>query len=585
MSITRDLSNFYVSQSFYRLIQLDPNDNKSLVNGVGNFIGDIRITGSLEFSDKLRTILPDTSQISIYIDKSTKKPIIENETAYLSASLGVVQFGEGVPISPPYFGGESGLGTFYLDVISGDLYYYTISTESSSSVIGFVVGNMLSSSFSLSHNFNFTDVLVSTYEAYGNYEAVYPDVYYSSENSVLLDFSPNILQTNEISASILNYNPTYQQYLIGNGINNSFTLTHGFNTRDLIVLLRESGSLRELVTTDVGYTTDSTVSLDFLLPPNTNEYIATLIPFTSSIANTYSQLVGDGINRDYLINHSLQTRNVFVMLRENQSPYKRVYPAIYHTNKNYITLGFNNPVQLNKYTVNVMGFPEEDSPEILSLIVGNGIESTFNLNHNFDFKDVLVSAYENTNPFEQVYADIYYNSENSFEIDFSPNILQNDQISVSILNYGNTYEQYLVGDGINDVYTISHGFNTRNLIVLLRETGASNQLVISDINFTTQGTISIGFATPPDTNEYIATLIPFTSSIANTHSQLIGDGINNAFTVAHTLNSRNIFVSVRENQPPYKQVYPSIYHTTLNDITLEFDSVVQLNQYVVNILG
>jgi hypothetical protein len=273
------------------------------------------------------------------------------------------------------------------------------------------------------------------------------------------------------------------------------------------------------------------------------------------------------------------------MLRENQSPYKRVYPAIYHTNKNYITLGFNNPVQLNKYTVNVMGFPEEDSPEILSLIVGNGIESTFNLNHNFDFKDVLVSAYENTNPFEQVYADIYYNSENSFEIDFSPNILQNDQISVSILNYGNTYEQYLVGDGINDVYTISHGFNTRNLIVLLRETGASNQLVISDINFTTQGTISIGFATPPDTNEYIATLIPFTSSIANTHSQLIGDGINNAFTVAHTLNSRNIFVSVRENQPPYKQVYPSIYHTTLNDITLEFDSVVQLNQYVVNILG
>jgi hypothetical protein len=355
MSITRDLSNFYVSQSFYRLVQLEPNDNTSLVNGVGNFIGDIRITGSLEFSDKLRTILPDTSQISIYIDKSTKKPIIENETSYLSASIGVVQFGEGVPISPPYFGGESGLGTFYLDVISGDLYYYTISAESGSNIIGFVVGNMLSSSFSLNHNFNFTDVLVSTYEAYGTYEEVYPDIYYSSENSVLLDFSPSILQTNEISASVLNYNSAYQQYLIGNGTNSSFTLTHGFNTRDLIVLLRESGSLREVVTTDIEYTTNSSVSLNFLLPPNINEYVATLIPFTSSIANTHFELIGDDNNSEFTITHGFGTRDVFVSVRETQSPYKRVYPSVYHTNINQITLKFNFIVPSDQYTVNILG--------------------------------------------------------------------------------------------------------------------------------------------------------------------------------------------------------------------------------------
>lgn len=355
MPIEKNLSNFYVSESFYRLVQLNPNDNKSLVNGIGQYIGDIKITGSLEFGDKLKTVFPDSSQISIYIDQINKRPIIQDETTAFSSSIGVIQQGYGIPTQAPVFGGTAGIGTFYVDINTGDLYYYTFTFESGSNILSFVVGNMVSSSFTLQHNLGYDDIIVSTYESMYPFEELYPSKYLSDSNSVLLDFTPNVPTLNSVSASILNYGSTYNRFLIGDSVNTSFILTHSFNTRELMVLLRESGSQRQIVNSDVAYTALNTVTVNFSYPPNSNEYVATLVPFSSSLGVVYTETIGDATNTIFNISHSLGTRDVFVVVRQSNAPYNSVYPSIYHTNENYIQLEFTSPPTLNEYIVNILG--------------------------------------------------------------------------------------------------------------------------------------------------------------------------------------------------------------------------------------
>ena len=133
MSITRNLSNFYVSESFNRLLQLDPNDGKSVLGGFGNFTGDIKLTGSLEIGSRFKTNLPDSSSIAIYVDPSTTVPIIENETTTASASLALLEFGMVTPSGSPAYAGTSGIGTFYVNTVNGDLFIYTFVASGSRS--------------------------------------------------------------------------------------------------------------------------------------------------------------------------------------------------------------------------------------------------------------------------------------------------------------------------------------------------------------------------------------------------------------------------------------------------------------------
>lgn len=48
MSNVRDLSNLHISESFYRLMQTDPTDDKTLLDGTGSLVTNLAISGTLE---------------------------------------------------------------------------------------------------------------------------------------------------------------------------------------------------------------------------------------------------------------------------------------------------------------------------------------------------------------------------------------------------------------------------------------------------------------------------------------------------------------------------------------------------------
>lgn len=64
---------------------------------------------------------------------------------------------------------------------------------------------------------------------------------------------------------------------IGDGTNTSFLLTHNLNSRDVVVMIRESASPYAQVITDVEMTTVNTITVKFAQPPATNEYTVTII--------------------------------------------------------------------------------------------------------------------------------------------------------------------------------------------------------------------------------------------------------------------------------------------------------------------
>lgn len=48
MSNVRDLSNLHISESFYRLMQMDPLDDKTLLDGTGSILTNIAVSGTIE---------------------------------------------------------------------------------------------------------------------------------------------------------------------------------------------------------------------------------------------------------------------------------------------------------------------------------------------------------------------------------------------------------------------------------------------------------------------------------------------------------------------------------------------------------
>jgi hypothetical protein len=72
---------------------------------------------------------------------------------------------------------------------------------------------------------------------------------------------------------------------------------------------------------------------------------------------------------------------------------------------------------------------------------------------------------------------------------------------------------------------------------------------------------------------------------ADKYATSIGDGVNTAYTVTHSLSTRDVIVEVHEIASPYARVYPQIEHTTTDTVTITFADAPTSNQYRVTVMG
>ncbi len=81
--------------------------------------------------------------------------------------------------------------------------------------------------------------------------------------------------------------------------------------------------------------------------------------------------------------------------------------------------------------------------------------------------------------------------------------------------------------------------------------------------------------------------VPLTSTVAIKRTFTIGNGIDSVYVVNHALNSRDLYVSVRENfGPDYSQIQVSVTFIDLNNISIDMaEEIIPNDSYVVTVIG
>lgn len=78
---------------------------------------------------------------------------------------------------------------------------------------------------------------------------------------------------------------------------------------------------------------------------------------------------------------------------------------------------------------------------------------------------------------------------------------------------------------------------------------------------------------------------PISSTIAVKKTFTIGNGVDATYIVNHNLNSRDIYVRVRENFGDFSVVEVSVTFADLNNISIDMGDIIESGSYVVTIIG
>jgi hypothetical protein len=134
----------------------------------------------------------------------------------------------------------------------------------------------------------------------------------------------------------------------------------------------------------------------------------------------YSTAIGDGTNSTYVITHGFGTRNVLVVIRNAASPYEVINARWEATTTNTITVDFSSPVASETVIVSVYGAVTGISTgSSYYQTIGNGTDSSFTLTHNFNTRDVVVTARNAASPYEVINVRWEAETTNTVLVDFS----------------------------------------------------------------------------------------------------------------------------------------------------------------------
>jgi hypothetical protein len=66
---------------------------------------------------------------------------------------------------------------------------------------------------------------------------------------------------------------------------------------------------------------------------------------------------------------------------------------------------------------------------------------------------------------------------------------------------------------------------------------------------------------------------------------LVGDGINSSYTITHDMNSRDMYVNVRETGGDYNMVFAGVSFVNLNSLSINFGNVIGINSHLITIIS
>jgi hypothetical protein len=144
---------------------------------------------------------------------------------------------------------------------------------------------------------------------------------------------------------------------IGDGTSTTFTINHGFGTRNIVVVVRNANSPYESVDVRWEATTTDSVTFDFSSPPNSDSLVATIYSTVTGILTGSSlfNTIGDGSTTSFVVNHGFNTRDVVLTARNANSPYENIDIRWEATTANTVTVDFSSPPESNSVRIGIYG--------------------------------------------------------------------------------------------------------------------------------------------------------------------------------------------------------------------------------------
>ena len=131
-----------------------------------------------------------------------------------------------------------------------------------------------------------------------------------------------------------------------------------------------------------------------------------------------------------------------------------------------------------------------------------------------------------------------------------------------------------IGDGTSSSYVITHGFGTRNVVVVIRNAASPYEVINAHWEATTTNAITVDFSSPLTSESVIVLVYGAVTGVStgSSYYQTIGNGTDSSFTLTHNFNTRDVVVTARNASSPYEVVNVRWEAETVNTVVLDFSS-------------
>lgn len=190
----------------------------------------------------------------------------------------------------------------------------------------------------------------------------------------------------------------------------------------------------------IGRLINITPDLQSSANPDTQAFPSSYKARNATDVSEYVTNIGDGVSTEYTINHNLGSQNVIVQIYDNVTN-EQVYTTTINDSVNTTILRFNQALAPNSLRVIVL---QGSSTQRFVSVVGNGVNTEFNIFHNLNNKDVVVQVFNQENG-ELVYPNILNASDSHVVVKFEQVIPPNSH-KVVVVN----------GEDVNPIYNLTH---------------------------------------------------------------------------------------------------------------------------------
>lgn len=146
----------------------------------------------------------------------------------------------------------------------------------------------------------------------------------------------------------------------------------------------------------------------------------------------HSTTIGDGSATSFTINHNLGTRNISVTARNASSPYEVIYLRWEASTTNSVLIDFSSPPSSNSVVITTYAAVTGTQITSYKETIGDGVNSTYSINHSLGTRDIVVSVRNADSPYESINARWEATTINTLTLDFSAP-LSNNSVRVGVV--------------------------------------------------------------------------------------------------------------------------------------------------------